>query len=124
MFEFKDNKDQSPIIDFFLWFVFASIIGGSLYLYSSYSDVSAAIKVLFAIFSILLLISIAFFTKKGRIAYTFVLEASVELRKVVWPQVDEVRQVTLMVAALIGVISLILWGIDTGFSALVSYIAV
>lgn len=124
MFEFKDNKDQSPIIDFFLWFVFASIIGGCLYLYSSYSDVSAAIKVLFAIFSILLLISIAFFTKKGRIAYTFVLEASVELRKVVWPQVDEVRQVTLMVAALIGVISLILWGIDTGFSALVSYIAV
>ena len=70
-----------------------------------------------------MLISVAFFTKKGRIAYTFVLEANVELKKVVWPQNSEVKQVTLMVAVLIGFISLILWGIDTGFSALISYIA-
>ena len=123
MFEIKDNKNQAPVIDFVLWAIFAGIIVGSLYLYALYSDVSAAVKVLFAIFSILLLISVAFFTKKGRIAYTFVLEANVELKKVVWPQHGEVKQVTLMVALLIGVISLILWGIDTGFSALISYIA-
>ncbi len=123
MFEFKDNKNQAPIIDFVLWTIFAAIFVGSLYLYGFFSDVSAAVKVLFAIFSILLLISVAFFTKKGRIAYTFVLEANIELKKVVWPQNSEVKQVTLMVAVLIGVISLILWGIDTGFSALISYIA-
>ena len=51
------------------------------------------------------------------------LEANVELKKVVWPKQNDVVQVTMMVAALIGAISLVLWGIDNGFSALISYIA-
>ncbi len=51
------------------------------------------------------------------------LEASVELRKIVWPKREEIAQVTLMVAAVIVLISLLLWGIDSAFSALISFIA-
>ena len=123
MFEIKDNKNQPAVIDIFLWAIFFAIMGGGLYLYAIFSDISVALKVLFTIFSIFLLISVAFFTKKGRIAYTFMLEANVELKKVVWPNQNDVVQVTMMVAALIGAISLVLWGIDNGFSALISYIA-
>jgi len=123
MFNIKDNKDQSSIIDFFLWSVFTAIIGFGLYIYANNVDVATVIKLLFTLFSIFLLLSVAFFTKKGRIAYTFMLEASVELRKIVWPKREEIAQVTLMVAAVIVLISLLLWGIDSAFSALISFIA-
>ena len=123
MFELKDNSKQHVVIDVILWALFAGIVVGDLYLYATYNDVSSPVKVLFVIFSIFLLLSVAIFTKKGRIAYAFVLEANIELRKVVWPAKDELVQVTLMVSATIGFISLILWGIDSAFSALISYIA-
>ena len=119
----KDNKNQSGLIDFFLWSFFAGIIFFSLYLYANYADSATVIKLLFSLFSIFMLLSVAFFTKKGRIAYTFMLEASVELRKIVWPKREEIAQVTLMVAAVIVLISLLLWGIDSAFSALISFIA-
>ncbi|MBT4885396.1 MAG: preprotein translocase subunit SecE [Legionellales bacterium] len=123
MFNIKDNKDQSSIIDFFLWSVFTAIIGFGLYIYANNTDVATVIKLLFTLFLIFMLLSVAFFTKKGRIAYTFMLEASVELRKIVWPKREEIAQVTLMVAAVIVLISLLLWGIDSAFSALISFIA-
>ena len=123
MFELKDNSKQHVVIDVILWALFAGIVVGDLYLYATYNDVSSPVKVLFVIFSTFLLLSVAIFTKKGRIAYAFVLEANIELRKVVWPAKDELVQVTLMVSATIGFISLILWGIDSAFSALISYIA-
>jgi len=119
----KDNKNQSGLIDFFLWSFFAGIIVFSLYLYANYADTATVIKLLFSLFSIFMLLSVAFFTKKGRIAYTFMLEALVELRKIVWPKREEVTQVTLMVAAVIVLISLLLWGIDSAFSALISFVA-
>jgi preprotein translocase subunit SecE len=123
MFAVKDNKHLPTWIDRLLWLVCTAIVVGSLALYATYPDVGTPVKVLFTFFSILLLLTVAFFTKKGRIAYTFMLEASVELRKIVWPQRDEVRQVTFMVALVIASISMILWGIDTAFSALISYVA-
>lgn len=123
MFAVKDNKNLPGWVDSLLWLICTAIVVGAFALYASYPDVGSPIKVLFAFFSILLLLTVAFFTKKGRIAYTFMLEASVELRKIVWPKRDEVQQVTLMVALVIALISLILWGIDSAFSALISYVA-
>ena len=118
-----DNSSQSPIIDFLLWFLFATCLITALYLNSVYPDVATAIKCIFVLFLIFMLVAIAFFTKKGRIAYYFALDAWHELQKVVWPAKSEVVQVTWMVSGVIALISLFLWGVDSGISALISYIA-
>lgn len=45
-----------------------------------------------------------------------------ELRKVAWPSRQEATRLTGIVLVVTGVISLILWGIDTAFSELVELI--
>ena len=123
MFSVSDNQSQSFFVDMILWVLFATLLAFSLYLHSQYSDTSTAIKLIFVFFLIFILLAIAFFTKKGRIAYYFAQESLVELRKVVWPSRSEVVQVTWMVSGVIVLISLFLWGIDSAFSALISYVA-
>ncbi|MEC8716811.1 MAG: preprotein translocase subunit SecE, partial [Pseudomonadota bacterium] len=47
-------------------------------------------------------------------------EARVEIRKVVWPTREETTQTTLVVLALVFVMSLILWGLDSLLGLVVS----
>jgi len=63
--------------------------------------------------SFIIAMAIAFSTAQGHRAWEFMVGARAELRKVVWPTRQETIQVTLVVALLVLVTSLILWGIDS-----------
>ncbi|MGB0268066.1 MAG: preprotein translocase subunit SecE, partial [Pseudomonadales bacterium] len=63
---------------------------------------------------------IALQTHQGRALWTLVNEARVEIRKVVWPTREETTQTTLVVLALVFVMSLILWGLDSLLGLVVS----
>ena|SRR3990167_175453 len=52
------------------------------------------------------------FTEVGKRALVFVQEARVEMRKVVWPTRRETMQTTMVVAVMVVVLALLLWGID------------
>jgi preprotein translocase subunit SecE len=52
-------------------------------------------------------------------ALQFIQESKEELRKVTWPDRDEVTSFTGVVIAAIIVVSLFLWLVDTGLMALV-----
>lgn len=110
------------ILNFLLWIVFFGLIGCGLYLHDYYSDVAAPIKILCTVFLLFLLLVIAFFTKKGRIGYNFMLDALAESRKIVCPGAAEVKQVTLVVAAAVLFMSLLLWTMDSFFEMIVSYV--
>ena len=110
------------IYNFFLWMIFFALIGFGLYLHDYYSDVAAPVKILFTIFLLFLLLVVAFFTKKGRIGYNFVLDAVAESRKIVCPSVAEVKQVTLIVAAAVLLMSMLLWLMDSFFEVAISYV--
>jgi len=58
-------------------------------------------------------------TEKGASLWSLVQGSIVELRKVVWPSRQETNQTTLIVVAVVIVMSLILWALDTtlGFVA-------
>lgn len=60
-----------------------------------------------------LLVLIAFQTEQGKIAWKFYKEARIELRKVVWPTRQEAFHMTLLVIAMVIVLSVLLWGIDS-----------
>ncbi len=63
---------------------------------------------------------IALTTDKGRAFLEMLKEARVEARKIVWPSKQETWQTTLIVAGVVLVASLLLWGIDSLFGWLVS----
>ena len=51
-------------------------------------------------------------TTKGQWAVTFIHEARLELRKIVWPTREETIQTTLVVALMVTILALFLWGVD------------
>lgn len=61
-------------------------------------------------------------TVKGQAFFSLAKEARVEIRKVVWPTRQETTQTTLIVVAVVLVMSLLLWGVDSLLGWLVSLI--
>jgi preprotein translocase subunit SecE len=55
---------------------------------------------------------IASTTQKGRWMVEFFRDSRMELRKVVWPTREETVQTTLIVAAMVVILALVLWGMD------------
>ena len=56
---------------------------------------------------------VALQTIKGKAFWSLLKEARIEIRKVVWPNRTETTQTTLIVVAVVLVMALILWGLDT-----------
>lgn len=67
-------------------------------------------------------VAIALRTAHGQAVFAFAKEARTEVRKVVWPSPQETRQTTLIIAAFVVVMSLILWGVDAILVRLIGWI--
>ncbi len=65
---------------------------------------------------------VAFQTARGQAFAVLLKEARVEIRKVVWPTRQETTQTTLIVVAVVLVMALLLWGLDSLLGWLVSLI--
>ncbi|MNO77446.1 preprotein translocase subunit SecE [compost metagenome] len=65
---------------------------------------------------------VALQTVKGRAFLTLAKEARAEIRKVVWPSRQETTQTTMIVVAVVLVMALLLWGLDSLLGWLVSMI--
>ncbi|GFR96134.1 protein translocase subunit SecE [Elysia marginata] len=63
---------------------------------------------------------VAFQTDKGRVFWELLKDAKAEVRKVVWPTRQETVQTTLVVVAVVLVMGLVLWGLDSLLGWLVS----
>jgi preprotein translocase subunit SecE len=61
-------------------------------------------------------------TAKGKAFFVLAKEARTEIRKVVWPTRQETTQTTLIVVAVVLVMALLLWGLDSLLGWLVSSI--
>ncbi|HNI63011.1 MAG TPA: preprotein translocase subunit SecE [Agitococcus sp.] len=59
-------------------------------------------------------------TAQGQSFIKLLKEAQVEARRIVWPTKDETMQTTMIVCAVVVVMSLLLWGIDTLFGWMIS----
>lgn len=84
----------------------------------------SAQPILYRVLGILVLAVIAAFlalqTAKGQAFFSLAKEARVEIRKVVWP--SRTTQTTLIVVAVVLVMALLLWGLDSLLGWLVSMI--
>ena len=86
----------------------------------------AAEPILYRVLVLLVLAAVAAFvglqTAKGQAFAVLAKEARVEIRKVVWPTRQETTQTTLIVVAVVLVMALLLWGLDSLLGWLVSLI--
>jgi preprotein translocase subunit SecE len=82
--------------------------------------------ILYRVLGLLVLAAVAAFvglqTAKGQAFFGLAKEARVEIRKVVWPTRQETTQTTLIVVAVVLVMALLLWGLDSLLGWLVSMI--
>ncbi|MBY4676881.1 preprotein translocase subunit SecE [Marinobacterium arenosum] len=95
--------------------VAAGVVGNSIYAEQSlfYRVVALLVLALVAGF-------LALQTEKGKSFFALFKESKAEIRKVVWPTRQETLQTTAIVVVAVLVIGLLLWGLDSLLSWLVS----
>jgi preprotein translocase subunit SecE len=96
----------------------ALLVLGNAYYGAIALPVRVTIMIVVGLVALLIMLS----TAKGQSAWQFAKEARTELRKVVWPNKQETLQTTAMIAVLVVITALILWGIDSLYAYMISTI--
>jgi preprotein translocase subunit SecE len=107
----KAESSSNPL-DMFKWLVVAVLLGGLVYGYGAYDEVSVLYRALVAVTIVVVALGIAATTEKGQIFLTFAKDARIEVRKVVWPSRQEVVRMTLVILFATAVVGLMLYLID------------
>jgi preprotein translocase subunit SecE len=89
------------------------LVGGMVAFYWFNGELNAAIRMLILMAALGASVALAYRTQIGRDLWGYVLGARTELRKVVWPSRQESIQATLMIAVVVLIASLLLWGLDS-----------
>jgi preprotein translocase subunit SecE len=86
----------------------------------------SAAPVLYRVLALIVIAAVAAYvalqTAKGKSFFVLAKEARTEIRKVVWPTRQETAQTTMIVVAVVLVMALLLWGLDSLLGWLVSLI--
>ena len=113
--ELNDNR-----FDVIKWVVVALIVSVGVFGDSYFS----AEPVLYRAIALVVLALVAGFvalqTSKGKAFWSLLKEARIEIRKVVWPTRQETAQTTMIVVAVVLVMALVLWGLDSLLGWIVS----
>ena len=115
--EAKDSR-----LDLVKWLVVASlvVVGVVGNQYFSAEPILYRVLVLLALGAVAAFV--AFQTSRGQAFAVLLKEARVEIRKVVWPTRQETTQTTMIVVAVVLIMALLLWGLDSLLGWLVSLI--
>jgi preprotein translocase subunit SecE len=109
-------------LDGLKWLFVSSLVGGAIYANWYFSAESALYRVVGLVLVLLIAAFVASKTEKGAAIIELSIGARTEWRKVVWPTKQERNQTTLIVVAVILLMALILWGIDSLLSWIASLI--
>ena len=109
-------------LDWLKWLVVLLVVGGAIYANWYFSAESVLYRVLGLLVSLAVAALVASQTEKGQAVIELAMGARTEWRKVVWPTKQERNQTTLIVVAVILLMAMILWGIDSLLSWIASTI--
>jgi len=117
-----ESGQSQSVTDWLMWVVVTLIVVGGVIGNWYYQDQSLLYRVL----ALLALAAVAgllsFQTNQGKALWELIKESRVEIRRVVWPTRQETTQTTVIVVMLVLVFSLILWGLDSLLSWVVSVV--
>ena len=115
-------QNQGHRYDWAKWTLVCGLVVVAIYGNWYYNAESLFFRALAFLLILAVCTGIAFRTQKGSATWELALGAKTEWRKVIWPSKDERNQTTLIVVAVIMLMALILWGIDSLLSWLASLI--
>lgn len=107
--EMQDKKN----LDWLKWAVVAVLIIAGLVLNYHYNGQPWPLRLVGWLLLLLVTAAVALQTNQGRQLIHFARESRMELRKVYWPTRQETVQITLMVALVVILLALVLWGVDS-----------
>ena len=114
------TESNQSALDWSKWIVVVVIVAGGVFGNWYYQDQSLLYRVLALLALAAVAGLISFQTTQGRALWELMKESRVEIRRVVWPNRQETTQTTFIVVLLVLVFSLILWGLDSLLSLIVS----
>ena len=115
-------EEKQYRLDWLKWLVVFGFLGGAIYANWYYSAESVLYRVIGFVLVLVVAAFVASNTEKGAATIELAIGARTEWRKVVWPTKQEWNQTTLIVMAVILLMALVLWGIDSLLSWLASLI--
>ena len=113
-------SNESSSLDVLKWGVVFVLVGVGVAGNAYFSEESFLYRVLALLVLAVVAGFVALQTAKGRGLWALLKEAKAEIRKVVWPTKAETRQTTLIVTAVVIVVGLLLWAMDSLLSLIVS----
>lgn len=99
--------------DWLKWFIVIALIITGIIVNYYYNSQPWPLRLLGWLVLLGIVIAIATQTQLGKQTLSFMRESRMELRKVYWPTRQETIQTTLFVVAMVVVLALILWGVDS-----------
>lgn len=109
-------------LDGLKWLLVVVLIAAGAVGNAYFSDVALLYRVLALVAGGALAAFIAVNTAKGDAFWNLLREAQVEVRKVVWPTRQETNQTTLIVVAVVLIMAVVLWALDSLLGYLASLI--
>lgn len=99
--------------DWLKWLIVAALFIAGLVANYHYNTQPWPLRLLGWLVLLGIMVAIALQTRHGKLAVVFARESRMELRKVFWPTRQEVIQTTLVVALMVIILALMLWGMDS-----------
>ncbi len=107
------KEAEAPRADIFKWALVWLLLAAGIAANYYFAALAAPLRLAAWLVLLCLLLLIAVTTAKGQQTLGFLKASRMELRKVVWPTRRETVQMTLLVVAVVVVMALVLWGVDT-----------
>lgn len=117
----KDKAPKAPKFDLVKWLVVLLVLFAGVAANYFYSYEPRALKLAAWILIAIVAMLIASRTMRGQRVWRYLKEARNEIRRVVWPKRRETVQMTLLVFAMVLVLALILWGVDSILMSLLTW---
>ena len=115
-------EEKQYRLDGLKWLVILLLVAGAIYANQYFSAEPILYRVIGLVSTLIVAGFISIQTAKGASVLELAYGARIEWRKVVWPTKQERNQTTLIVVAVILLMALILWGIDSLLSWIASLI--
>ncbi|MDE0054286.1 MAG: preprotein translocase subunit SecE [Gammaproteobacteria bacterium] len=118
--EIRSDDQPHPIVDRLKWLVVAVMVGAGVFGNWYFGDQQLLNRVLALVALAVVAVFVILQTDRGRAMWNLAKEARTEIRRVVWPTRQETAQTTFMVVLLVLLFALVLWGLDSFLSWVVS----
>jgi preprotein translocase subunit SecE len=106
------TENASNPLDLVKWIIVIALLGGLVYAYSAYEEISVLYRALAAVAIVVISLGIAATTDKGNNFLIFAKDARTEVRKVIWPSRSEANRMTLIILLATAVVGVMLYLID------------